>query len=103
MKHLKEFEGLFASDDKFEEGEYVVLTQSIAGYGDTYLVGDIYEILYVDNDDDHHTYKIGKIDIPDFPSKDIYGTWITKKVIRAATLAEIEEYKLKKSANKYNL
>ena len=98
MRYLKEFEGLFASDDKFSVGDIVKLTHDVNGSHGYFPAFELYIISKADSDD---TAKIDYIDSNHVGGWS--GVWVDFRYLRDATLLEIDEYESKKSAKKYNL
>ena len=84
MKHIKTFE---ISSFKFiyDTGDYVLLSENIIGM-----------IIFTDKVDYYQPYLVR--------FSDANAAWFSQKeLIRLATKEEIEKYKLKEAANKYNI
>ena len=88
MKHLKLYEYYNIEDEFFNKGDLVVLTKSsIDTIHNNFIVGNIYEITIVDEDEKEDLpYEIGEIGVG-------YGAWVKDEQIRKATQLEIDSVK----------
>lgn len=94
MKYIKTFEKI---NNLLSEGSEVILLYAKEECEEKYLNG-IFLILEVDEKDTDYPYKIYLTDDDDW-----FLGWVSYDQIQLATIEEIEEYELRKNANKYNL
>jgi len=97
---LFETRSLSESIEEFHIGDYIILDINIAkGYYGTeseyYFSNNVGEVIGFDTDNKLIVRYISDIDIPD---RHLYGM-----LFRKATEKEVEEYKIKKNINKFNI
>lgn len=98
MKHLKSYE---SKKEKIKNGDYVVAL-NFAGYDKTkkYLINSVGKVIFKKNAILYTKYIVGY----DFPIEISSHTFaFYDDGIRLATTKEIEQYKLEKMTDKYNL